>query len=189
MANPSTPFGLRPLLVSVTGSPCEIAEYTKRAADSTAIYSFDPVQKYASGDTSNTGLGVAVPGITSAPANATPGSAFYLGASINYGAASTLTMHYVVDSIDALFMIMSTSASVTTANAAGKNANFTFGTTGSATTKLSGAALDQTTVNTTSSLDLRIMRLSNISPNAAGAYAIVEVTINKHLFAQASAGV
>jgi hypothetical protein len=50
-------------------------------------------------------------------------------------------------------------------------------------------AVDSATIATTSTLDLRILKVSTISPNAEGDSAILEVLINKHQFGLQTAGV
>jgi hypothetical protein len=95
----------------------------------------------------------------------------------------------VVDSIDSVFIAQVDGAlAVTTAGHAGKNANVALGT-GNALTKQSTFAVANGSIAVTAGLDLRIIRVSNISPNAEGANAIVEVVILKHEFGQGTAGV
>ncbi len=190
MANPSTPFGFKPLMTTLSGIPVRVGEYAKPATDGTAIYMFDPVIKAAVSSTSPTGLGVPVPGCTSGPANLSPGTTLCLGVSLNYGALSALTYHYVIDEVEALFMgICSGATSITVASHVGKNSNFLFSTTGSTTTKLSGAQVNSATIDTTAGRDVRLLALSNLSPNAEGANAIVEVIFMKHFYAEGAAGI
>lgn len=187
MANPNNLFGFRPLNRD-SGGPFFSREYGKPASDTVAIFMNDLVLKAALSVASPTGLGNPVPGCKSAQA-ATPGTSLYQGSSINFGAASTLTTHLVVDSIDTTFIAQVDGAlAVTTASHVGKNANVAIGT-GNALTKQSTFGVANGSIATTAGLDLRILRVCNISPNAEGANAIVEVTILKSEFAQGSAGV
>jgi hypothetical protein len=83
---------------------------------------------------------------------------------------------------------MQTGLVVTTASHAGKNVNLLTGT-GNALTKQSTMGLAEATVATTAGEDFRIIRISNISPNAEGSYAICEVVILKSELGQGTAGV
>jgi len=188
VANPNNPFGFRPIGL-LSGGPFGISEYCKPASDSNyAIFMFDLVGKAASSGVSPTGQGNPLPGVQSCQ-NLTPGTSLYLGSSLNYGAISTLTPHYVVDEIDAVFIAQTDgTTSITVASHVGKNANVLPGA-GNATTKQSTATVNHTGIATTAGLDLRIRAVSNLSPNAEGVYAIVEVTILKHALGQGTAGV
>ncbi len=188
MANVNNAFGFRPIGL-VSGGPYAISEYAKPASDGNyAIFMFDLVRKAASSGASQTGQGNPVPGVESGQ-NATPGTGLWLGASLNYGALSTLSYHYVVEEIDAIFIAqVDASTSITAASHVGKNANALL-TAGSTTTKQSAMSVNHTGIATTAGKDLRIRAVSNISPNAEGVYAIVEVLIMLHQNAQSSAGV
>lgn len=190
MANPNAPFGFRPF-ARIGGSPFSITEYGKPAADANAIYNFDLVG-YATGTAINlpeSGTTYKLPQIQTGY-QLTPGTSLILGASIGYGAASTATIHNVTDQPDVIYIAqLKTGTTYSTTSHAHRNANFSTTTAGSATTKMSGLAIDGATINTTSSLDLRIHRISTISPNAEGDSAILEVTINKHALGLQTAGV
>ena len=187
MANPNFLFGFK-ALVRDSGGPIESRQYGKRSADGTAIFQNDLVIKHASSVPDPTGVGNPMPGITSAQ-NATPGTSLYVGASINFGAASLATPHYVVDSLDAIYIAaVDGSLAVTTASHVGKNANLKSGT-GNALTKQSTMGVDNTTIATTAGEDFRILKVANISPNAEGANAVVEILILKSAFGQGTAGV
>jgi|HubBroStandDraft_1064217.scaffolds.fasta_scaffold416202_2 hypothetical protein len=188
MANPNSPFGFRPI-GRLGGGPIGVSEYAKPASDTNyAIFMFDLVGKAASSGLPPTGQGNPAPGCQSAQ-NLTPGTSLYLGSSINYGAISTLTMHYVTDEIDMVYIAqVDAVTSITAAADAGKNANV-LTTAGSATTKQSNMSVNHTGIATTSGLDLRILAVSNLSPNVEGVYAIVEVLIMKHALGQGTAGV
>jgi len=187
VANPNNPFGLKPISRD-SGGPIFTREMGKAAAVAYAIFMSDPVIKAAISIPSPSGLGNPAPGITTGQL-ATPGTTLWQGVSINYGAPSTLTPHYVVDELDTVYIAqVDGSLAVTTASHAGKNANIAIGT-GNALTKQSTFAVANGSIATTSGLDLRILRVSNISPNAEGANAIVEVQILKSELAQGTAGV
>lgn len=188
MSNVNNAFGFRPIGL-VSGGPYAISEYAKPASDTNfAIFMFDLVGKAASSGASQTGQGNAVPGVQSGQ-NLTPGTSLWLGSSLNFGAVSTLTYHYVVEEIDAVFIAqVDATTSITAASHVGKNANV-LATAGSATTKQSAMSVNHTGIATTANLDLRIRAVSNIVPNVEGIFAIVEVLIMKHQNAQGSAGV
>lgn len=187
MANTLNLFGFKPINRQ-SGGPIFTRQYGKASSDNKAIFMNDFVIKAATSVADPTTLGSPSPGISSAQ-NATPGTTLYIGSSVNYGAASTATTHYVVDDIDAVFIAqIDGTASITAAADAGKNADLKSGT-GNATTKQSTMGLDNTTIATTAAEDFRILRISNISPNAEGANAIVEVICLKHENGQGTAGV
>jgi len=187
VANPNNLFGFKPVSRE-SGGPFFTRQYGKAVGDATAIFMNDLVLKAATSVPDPTGQGNPAPGVTSAQ-NATPGTSLYLGSNVNYGAASTATMQYVVDAIDAVFIAqVQTGLSVTTAADAGKNADLLSGT-GNALTKQSTMGIAEASIATTAGLDFRIIRVSNISPNAEGSFAIVEVTILKHALGQGTAGV
>lgn len=186
MANPNNLFGFRPLNRD-SGAPFFTRLFGKAATDNKAIFMNDLVLKTATSIPSPT-AGPPLPGITSGQ-NGTPGTSLWLGTSINFGAASQATSHYVVDSLDTTFIAqVDGSLAVTNAAHAGKNANVVLGT-GNAATKQSTMGVANGSIAVTAGLDLRVLRVCAISPNAEGANAIVEVTILKSASAQGSAGV
>lgn len=185
MANPNNPFGFRPI-IRTGGIPFSVTSYGKAAADANAIFVFDMVGHLTGGtpfplpENSTYNLSRIQSGN-----QLTPGTSLWLGSTLSYGAASVGTVHPVCDEIDCLFIAQCSGAtSITTAAAAGLNANVTYATAGSTTTKQSGMQVNSATIATTSSLDLRITRIAMIVPNAEGANAIVEVLINKHALGQ-----
>ena len=188
MANQNNPFGFKAISRD-SGGPLSTRQYGKASSDSTAIFAADMVMKAATSVADPTGQGNPMPGVTSGQ-YATPGTTLLLGASVNYGAASAATPQYVFESLDTLYIAQAAGAStsVTTASHAGKNINLKSGT-GNANTKQSTMGVDITTVATTQGLDFRIIRISNISPNAEGAYAICEVVLLKSELGQDTAGV
>lgn len=149
----------------------------------------DIVAKVAAGVADPTGVGPNMPGIQTGY-QGTPGTTLWQGVSLNYGAASTLTAHYVADEPDLIMIAQCDgSTSISTASHVGKNANISQSTAGSTTTKQSGLQVSSSSIATTSTLDLRIYKVSGLNSNAEGANAIVEVLINKHELGQQTAGV
>lgn len=189
MANPNNPFGFRPV-IRAGGSPFSTTEYGKAAADTNAIFMFDLVCR-------STGTAPALPErtdrllpVVQTAYAGTPGTTLWMGSSINYGAPSTGTPHMVTDEVDCIYIAqLKTGTTFSTTSHAQKNANISLTTAGNALTKQSGLAVDGATIGTTASEDLRIQRLAMIGPNAEGNCAILEVTINKHYFAQGSVAV
>jgi hypothetical protein len=111
---------------------------------------------------------------------AVPGTSLFLGASIAYGAAGLLSLHPVCDEIDVVYIAQAkTGVNITTAADAGMNANVSLTLPGNLNTKMSQMAVDSATIATTATLDLRILRVAMILPNAEGDSAILEVQINK----------
>ena len=188
MANPTTLFGFRPIQLQ-SGGPFGVSEYAKPATDTAfAIFMFDLVGKVASAGAPPTGQGNPVPGVQSGQA-LTPGTSLWLGASLNFGLISTLTYHYVVDEIDAVYIAaVDAVTAITVAAHVGKNANV-LPAAGNALSKQSQFSVNHTGIAATAGLDLRIRAVSNISPNTEGVNAIVEVMILKHALGQGSAGV
>ena len=119
-----------------------------------------------------------------------PGPTLWQGVILNYGAASVASVHNVVDEIDYSFIAQAkTGTTIATSSHIGKNANISLTAAGNANTKQSGMAVDGATIAVTSALDLRILRVAMIVPNAEGDSAILEVVINKHALGLQTAGV
>lgn len=192
MANPNTKFGLRPAR-SVTNRPFSggVNIYSVPAGDGTAIYVGDPVKLVGTAQTIN---GNVYPDI----AQAATGDVM-VGAvvavlpdtrdSLIYRAASTQRLIAVCDDPDALFEIQEVgTGTALTANDIGLNANFVVGS-GSTDTGQSGVELDNSTENTTNTLDLKIVGLVNRQDNAIGLNAKWLVRINRHQYVNQIAGV
>jgi hypothetical protein len=188
VANTNSPFGFRPIS-RIGGIPWSVSEYAKAAADATyAIFMNDIVYKAATSVANPTGVGVPIPGCTSAQYG-TPGTTLWLGPSLNYGVIATLTVQTVADEPDLITMAqVDATTSITVASHIGKNANL-LATNGLTTTKQSQMTINHTGIATTSTLDFRLIAVSAEQPNAEGVYAIVECVCNKHQFGQQTAGV
>lgn len=186
MANVNSPFGFRPV-IRAGGSPFSLTEYGKAAADVNPIFNFDLVGHLTGGtpfplpENPTYNLSRIQSG-----SQLTVGTSLWLGAAFGYGAASTGSVHPVADEIDVIFIAQAYgSTSMTTAVAAGQNANVKLAA-GSTVTKMSAMQVDSGTVLTTNTLDLRIRQIAMIGPNVEGVNAILEVTINKHAFGQST---
>jgi hypothetical protein len=170
MANVNNPHGLRPLMRTLHGGAPEAEEYTKAAAYGQAIFKWDPVTLLA--------------GVLNGPASGiTAGTTRLLGVSLMWSAASTLATHQVMISPDAMYEAQGDSTTELVAAVMGYDANLNLtGTAGGGVTRdNSGVQVDSSTVAVTSSLDVNVLRLFSAPDNAYGAYARVEVRINKHL--------
>lgn len=175
MANVDNPHGLRPLMRTLSGGCPTIQWMQKDASEAAAIFQWDAVNREADGNIEAN--------------SATPGTTLYSGVSLNHGAAATLTDHAVVVSPDAVFEAQDNSDTDGFAAAdLGLNVNIELNA-GSATTKISGHELDESTVATTATLDLKLLALLNTPDNAHGAFSRIEVVFNKHRMNPAVAGV
>ena len=174
MANIDNPHGLRPLGICLGGGPQVFEEYSKAATYGTAIFVYDAVNRVAD---------------NTIEASATPGTTLYSGVALNYGAASSKTTHLVLISPDAIFEAQDDDDTTGLVEAdMGLNANLILGA-GSTTTHVSKHEIDQSTAQTTNTLDVHLLRLLNVPDNAAGAHARVELVFNKHRMAPGVAGV
>jgi hypothetical protein len=180
MANPNSPYGLRPVRER-DGSPYSGAAntYFVPSTDATALFIGDPVILAGSADDS----GVA-PTVTRATAGATnritgvvvgfqPNPAFV---PFGYRPASTEMYVLVADDPDIEYAIQADADGVAAAQI-GLNANLTAGS-GSTATKKSGFILDGTTPAADATFQLRILGLEPQINNEVGAYADVLVRIN-----------
>lgn len=98
-----------------------------------------------------------------------------------YNPASTERIAYVVDDPDIVFEIQEDGAVTPLASTSvGGNADLIYTRSGSTTTGKSGAELDSSTIDTTNTLQLRVLGLINRVDNALGEFAKWEVMINLH---------
>ena len=171
MANVNNPHGLRPLMRTMAGGAPQLEPETKAAGYAYAIYKWDPVTELA--------------GVLNGPASGiTPGTTRYLGVAMSWSAASLAATLLVCESPDAIFETQEDNSGAANVVAAkmGYNANLALGTAGGGVTRdNSGAQLSGTSINTTASLDVNILRLLNEIDNAYGAYGRLEIVFNKHL--------
>jgi hypothetical protein len=176
MANVDFPHGIRPLGISLSGSPLMFYQSMKKVATyGTAIFVYDAVNRVAD---------------ASIEASATPGTTLYSGVAMNYGAASTLTTHSVLVTPSAIYEAQGDTGGSATLDEAdmGLNANLIL-TAGNATTHQSKHQIDASTKNTTYSLDVKLLQLLNVPDNAYGAQARIEIVFNAHRMSPAVAGV
>lgn len=173
MPNVDNPHGLRPLYRLGGGNPA-VEEFDKVVGYGTAIFIHDAVNRVADG---------------SIEVSATPGTTLWSGVALNHGAASTATKHLVL--VDPSMVFEAQDNDDTDGLAAedmGLNINIEKGA-GSATTKISGHELDESTLDVTNSLDLHVLKLLAVPDNDYGEHARVEVMFNKHRLAPGVVGV
>lgn len=172
MANVDNPYGLKPTMRSLVGGPEEAVLYTKPATYAKAIRRWDAVTLLSGGV-----LGVA--------ADITPGTTKYLGVNLNYAAASVASNHLIVINPFALFDAQdSADATGIVAANQGNNINLllTDGPPTGAPTEQSANELDSSTLATTITLDMHLIKLVSSPDNAVGVYSRWEVMFNKHFF-------
>ena len=168
------PHGFQTLGRTLGGGPPVIEEYTKDAVQATAIFRNDLVSL-------ETDANIAPGG--------TPGTTRYLGATLNPGGANKKTTHLIVISPDALYEAQDNNdTDGAAAGDIGANANAEFNA-GNVNTDVSGHEIDESTIATTATLDLRLHGLLLAPNNAFGSFARVEVTLNKHIFNKEVAGI
>lgn len=172
MPNVNNPHGLRPIMRNFDGGPSEAREFSKTAAVATAIFRNDAV--------------CIVTGATIQPGRATA----FVGVSLDYGKASTLTQHRIIASPTAIFVAQDNDAAVGLLAAdLGKNANLSTAVAGNAIQGISGMQIDKASVATTNTLDLMLLNLHPVPDNDFGPNARVEVLFNRHFFAPGRTGV
>ena len=165
MSNRGNPHGLLPTGRTIEGGEPHIEILTKDAAQATAIFTGDVVNREADDNIAPGG---------------TPGTTTYTGVSLSFGAALSLSTHVVVTSPGALFVVQVNNDTDGIAAAdPGSNVNFEFNP-GSPTTLISGHELDESSINTTASLDAKILRLWDKPDNAYGANGDMVIMFNKH---------
>jgi|GEM_PF-2513346 len=176
MANFDNPHGLQPLMRTLSGGVPMVEEYIKASGTAYPIYQWDAVAL-----DSNFRL-ISSTGIT-------PGSTLYSGVSLNYGAASTQTRHLVMTSADAIYQCQDNNDTNGIAETdLGLNANLELNA-GNALTKISGHEIDESTINTTATLDVKLLGLLKTPDNEFGSWCRVEIMFNKHRMNPGVAGV
>lgn len=147
-----------------------------------------PSISIATGGDTNKLLGSIV-AINFNPTNQIIPSASGASVSASYVPVSTEAVVFVADDPDQLFTILDNGTNALAVTDIGQNANLTIGTvnafTGQDSTTLASGAL-----NTTSTFQLKLLRLNNRPNNVIGSVnAEYVVKINNHLFGNVTAGV
>lgn len=192
MANPDTPFGLKPVSM-LDGSPysASVRVFSTASGDGTAIFIGDPVKLSGTSSTVNgrvyTDVDQAATG--DVIAGVVVGVMQDTRDSLIYRAGSTTRLLLVETGRDVLFEIQEVSGGTPLAAAdIGLNANFVVGS-GSTTTGLSGVELNNSGEATTNTLDLQIIDLVPRADNEVGEHAKWLVRINRSQWANQIDGV
>lgn len=193
MANSDFRFGLQPIRNGI-GAPWNAGmaqPYYIPVGYATALYVGDPV--IVTGDLNSVEHNSNPVGTLQIVSLAAAAGGTYLSGSIvgfdplwsdltkQYNPASTARIAYVCDDPEAIFTIQEDGDTTPLAVTSGSN-NADLITThdGSTVTGLSGFELDSSTINTTNSLQLRVLRLYPTLKNEIGEFAVWEVKINLH---------
>lgn len=200
MANTNAPFGLRPVRY-LNGALWngQVSRYLIPATDGTSYFIGDPVT--LAGDAGASGssvLGVptgGMPTVSIGIAGATCIGAI-VGFEVNpsrldivYRPANTAMVALVADDPMIVFHVQeANSGTAWTSAEVGLNANFVSGS-GSTVTGYSAYVGDNSTELTTSTLNLKLLRLAQFETNDYGVAAIWEVLLNNHAFRTGVAGV
>lgn len=185
MANVNAPFGLKPVRTQ-SGTPYtgSFDVFTVPAGDGTAIYIGDPVTKTGNG-TAQTINGVSYPDCVIAATTdiidgVVVGVLPDVSTSLPYRAASTQRRLAVCTDPDMLFEVQEgNSGTALVASDVGSNISLTV-TAGSTNTGLSGSVIDNTTINTTNTLLLKVVQMVNRPDLAVGVANRWLVRINRH---------
>lgn len=180
MANVNAPFGFRPTMRTLSGGCGSQVPAHKLAGDNTALFINDAINQAASGTKPTRCIKAA----------AGPATAVVLGVNLTHGPASTATDHVIVLAKDAVFVVQgdgSGAAFLVAANLA-MAANIVF-TAGDALTKISKHSLGETSLASTSTLDLKVRGLYQDSVNVAGRWAKVFITFNNLVDSDQKAGI
>ncbi len=201
MANPDTPFGLRPIRHR-NGAPYNgaVNPYYCNSGYGTALFIGDPVDIVAGGSNASA---ITVPGFgelavgTAPEIEASAATGIITGVIVSFSAdptalenvhrlASTERIAWVCDDPDVIFEIQSDGTMAATQM--GLNASIIVAA-GSTVTALSGVELDSTTEATTAGLELKILRAVNrVDNDITLANGNMEVMINLHRLSQGTVG-
>lgn len=192
MANPNTPYGFRPLRYK-NGNPWngQATPYYIPSTDGSQYQSGDAVMSAAGGDAvgipavakatgTATVRGVVI-GVLPVPPQNQSQQAVSLALENQYIPATKSQGYYVLvcDDPSVVFAIQDDGGSALTATSCNKNASFTVTNPGTLN-QYSASVLGTATVNTTSTLNLKLMGLVQDPNNAYGVYADWQVIFNQH---------
>ncbi len=189
MPNPNTPFGLRPI-ARTSGEPYNgaTAVYYVPAGNATALFIGDPVVLITNSSDGNgiqsvgiaaAGGGTYVLGTFQGIANNAGESAIpVLQSQTPYLAAGQAAYVYVTIDPDLLYEVQENGAMVS--GASGRNVDLVAGT-GSTVTGQSGWQIASSTLNTTNTLQMRLIRQLQQADNATGTNAkwLVRINLNQ----------
>jgi hypothetical protein len=175
MANRDNPHGLAPLMRTLTGGCPSVREYTKDVLQATAIFQNDVVNREADGNIAPGG---------------SPNTTTFQGVALNHGAALTLSTHLVMDSPKALYEAQDNADTDGLVEAdMGLMCDLEFNA-GSAVSQISGHEIDESAAaDTTTDLDVKLLRKLDVADNAYGSHCRVEIVFNQHRLNPGIAGV
>lgn len=196
MANSDNAFGLKPVGYR-SGAPYNGAanKYYIPATDATAVYVGGLVKLAGSADangiptvTGNVSAGNAVVGVVVGVDHVEGVTTPNLEQ--KHRPASTAMYVYVADDHELVFEVQEDGDTTPIAAASvGLNASLTGFTSGSSVTGRSTIEIDSTTVATTATLDVQVLRLAQREDNAIGEFAKWHVKLNNHQFVDGATGV
>lgn len=191
----NSPFGLKPSRF-LTGAEWNGATNTYTVDTTTgSLFTGDPVKMTANGviqpcAAADTSVGVFM-GCYYESSVTLANSPYYFPAWVNGTAikAGTLVTAYVVDDPSVIYEVQTNAAGALVAANVGNTVNWATGA-GNATTGQSGYVLDQASLGTAATLNMKILRLADTPANAWGlAFNVVEVLINTHFYRGGVAGI
>lgn len=191
MANTNKPFGLRPYSNIYGNNNGSVRMFHVPATDTTAIFVGDTV-KLAGTETSFEGFTPAPVVTKAATSDAVVGVMVgvlpdYDDLTIKYRKASTAMNVFVACDPDTIFVVQGDSDTYT-GDDVGLNMSITV-STGSTTTGVSNAVLDQSTAATTTTLACQILGSAPVENNdLTGGYPLVLVKLNNHQYVNATTG-
>jgi hypothetical protein len=152
------------------GGAVQTEAWGKAVGYAYAIYKWDPVTLLA--------------GVLNGPASGiTPGTTRFLGVSLGWSVASVAATHLIMVDPGDLWEAQGDGTGGVTAAIQGYNANLNVATVvgGGVTRDNSGVQFVESTIATTSSMDVKLLALYSDPANAVGANARMELRFNKHL--------
>ena len=196
MANTNAPFGARPIRHK-SGAPYAGQQTLYYYTGSNTLYIGDPVLVTGSGNSTNY-YGYPAGSLATVDI-ATAGNGNYLSGFITgffaedfssktYGVASANRGIYVCDDPEVIWEIQDDGVTTSTSSFNSANGNLAAGGGGSVYTNLSSWVLNTTTA-TTSTSQVKILRMSKRTNNALGQYAVWEIMVNLHTNTALTAGI
>ncbi len=192
MANADRPFGLKPIRHR-NGAPYNGAANTYHVASTygTNLFVGDPVSVTGTSNTAE--VDGFIPGSLPEVEKTAAGTGAYLTGVIvavgpnrddltkTYSPLNTASVVWVADDPDLVFEVQEDGDTTPLAETSvSANVDLIHTVAGSTVTGLSGTELDSSTVNTTNTLQMKIMRICNSITNEVGAFAKWEAMINLH---------
>ena len=176
MANRDNPHGFRPLMRALGGGPgAAMMGAHKLVGYGTALFIHDVITRVASGLKYTQAISAAI----------TPGTTTIAGVNMNWGAASTATDHMIVPAAGYQVFEAQDNKDTDGVGFADVNKNFNVEfNAGNTTTKISGHEIDESTINTTNTLDGKIVGIFRSPDNLidASGWVRAETIFNRVQF-------